>query len=167
MHNSGYLTTTLFDKKSSQKNTMGFQEVRGQINWKVHFSSTVGKVFDALTTDKGRKTFWAEETNEKEGYIEFSILNYPKYQSKILERQSPHLFSLEYFGTEITFKLTKTSDNGTDLSLTALTKDEDTRQEMIAGWVSVLMAMKAAVDFGIDLRNHNPSRVWENGYLDN
>ena len=38
---------------------------------------------------------------------------------------------------------------------------------MTAGWVSVLMAMKGAVDFEIDLRNHNPERVWENGYLDN
>ena len=38
---------------------------------------------------------------------------------------------------------------------------------MIAGWVSVLMAMKAYVDHGVDLRNHNENRVWSNGYADN
>jgi hypothetical protein len=39
--------------------------------------------------------------------------------------------------------------------------------EMIAGWVSVLMAMKAAVDHNIDLRNHDKSRAWRSGFLDN
>jgi len=146
---------------------MGFQETEGQINWKVHFSSHIEKVYEALTTDNGRKTFWAEETKEEEGIIEFTILNYPKYKSKILDKQPPKLFRIEYFGTDVTFKLQVTSDNGTDLILTALTSNEDTKQEMTAGWVSVLMAMKAAIDFGVDLRNHNPHRVWENGYLDN
>jgi hypothetical protein len=39
--------------------------------------------------------------------------------------------------------------------------------EVTAGWVSVLMALKAAVDFGIDLRNHDPARAWAAGYADN
>jgi hypothetical protein len=29
------------------------------------------------------------------------------------------------------------------------------------------MAMKAAVDHGVDLRNHDPSRSWVTGYADN
>jgi hypothetical protein len=45
--------------------------------------------------------------------------------------------------------------------------DESIRMEMAAGWVSVLMAMKAAVDHGVDLRNHDASRSWSNGYADN
>lgn len=77
-----------------------------------------------------------------------------------------HLFRIEYFGTEVTFRLTSVAD-GTDLSLTALTNNENAKQEMTAGWVSVLLAMKAAVDFGIDLRNHHPGRIWDNGFLDN
>lgn len=35
---------------------------------------------------------------------------------------------------------------------------------MIPGWVSLLMSMKAAVDFGVDLRNHDPERAWEQGF---
>lgn len=38
---------------------------------------------------------------------------------------------------------------------------------MIAGWVSVLLALKAAVDFSVDLRNHDPGRTWDQGYADN
>lgn len=147
---------------------MTFQENSGEINWKVHFSSPIEKVYEALTTDKGRKQFWAENTIEKNGYIEFSILNYPKYKSKILKKNGKDVFQIEYFGTIVMFRLFTTQDDfGTDLFLTAQTDNEDVKNEMTSGWVSVLLAMKAAVDFGVDLRNHNPDRVWENGYLDN
>ena len=43
---------------------MAFQDKVGTIIWKVHFASPIEKVFKALTTDDGRKTFWAEETKE-------------------------------------------------------------------------------------------------------
>lgn len=145
---------------------MGFQDIPGQIHWKVHFSSPITTVFEALSTDKGRETFWAH-TAERDGYIDFTIVNYPTYTAKILAKQPPTMLRIEYFGTEITFTLASTSDNGTDLSLVALVDDEATRQEMTSGWVSVLLAMKAAVDFGVDLRNHNPERAWKDGYADN
>jgi hypothetical protein len=41
------------------------------------------------------------------------------------------------------------------------------RSELAAGWVSWLLAMKAAVDFSVDLRNHDPDRTWQYGYADN
>ena len=44
---------------------------------------------------------------------------------------------------------------------------ENDRSEVLAGWVSVLMALKASVDFGIDLRNHNPKWTWDEGYVEN
>ena len=40
------------------------------------------------------------------------------------------------------------------------------RHEHRAGWVSVLLALKAAVDFAVDLRNRDPDRTWEDGYVD-
>jgi hypothetical protein len=41
------------------------------------------------------------------------------------------------------------------------------RLEVIAGWVSVQLALKAAVDFGVDLRTHDPARSWDQGYAEN
>jgi len=29
------------------------------------------------------------------------------------------------------------------------------------------MALKASVDFGVDQRNHDPKRTWDEGYLEN
>ena len=34
------------------------------------------------------------------------------------------------------------------------------------GVVSVLLALKAAADFSVDLRNRDPGRRWEDGYVD-
>ncbi len=146
---------------------MGFQEIDNQIIWRVHFASSIEKVFDALTTNEGRKNFWAEEAPEKDGYIEFNILNYPKYKAKILKVDYPTSFELEYFGTDVNFSLSKTADKGTDLLLTAVIPNDSVKYEMTAGWVSVLLAMKAAIDFDVDLRNHHPKRVWDEGFVDN
>lgn len=77
------------------------------------------------------------------------------------------LICLDWNTLDCTFELKSTEDKGTDLKLTALTPNDKIKSEMTAGWVSVLMAMKGAIDFGIDLRNQHEDRVWDRGYLDN
>ena len=39
--------------------------------------------------------------------------------------------------------------------------------EVYAGWLSVLFALKGVVDFGIDLRNHDPNRTWDDRFIEN
>lgn len=124
-------------------------------------------VFEALATDAGRARFWAEAAPEVDGVITFYILNYEPFSGRILLRLEPEIFKLEYYGTIVEFLLSGDGRGGTDLSLLATEVDESIRMEMVAGWVSVLMAMKAAVDHNIDLRNHDESRVWGTGFLDN
>jgi len=146
---------------------MSFQEKLGTIRWKMHFASSPEKVFDALSTDLGRASYWAESAPEVNGHITFNILNYEPFSGRVLRCERPRVFALEYFGTIVEFALTDDSRGGTDLSLVATEVDESIRMEMVAGWVSVLMAMKAAVDHGVDIRNHDPSRSWGDGYADN
>lgn len=146
---------------------MAFQSDPGIIRWKVHFRSSPEKVFNALATDSGRASFWAEAAPESNGLVTFHILNYPPFTGRILERRKPAIFRIEYYGTVVEFLLSSDGRDGTDLSLTATQVDESIRVEMIAGWVSVLMAMKAAVDHDIDLRNHDKSRAWGTGFVDN
>lgn len=145
----------------------GFQSAPGVIRWKLYFASPREIVYDALATDTGRSKYWAESAIEKNGVINFQILGYEPYASKILARSKPSLFKLEYFGTIVEFSLQDVVSGGTDLHLCPTQVAESFRGEMAAGWVSVLMAMKAAVDHGVDLRNHSELRSWKNGYLDN
>ena len=72
-----------------------------------------------------------------------------------------------YGGSITTFELVGDNRGNTELILTDKGVSEADRIEVIAGWVSVLMALKAAVAFGIDLRNHDPARSWEQGFVDN
>lgn len=146
---------------------MSFQAEKGVIRWKMHFASPQEKVFTALATDAGRAGYWAESAPEVNGEVTFHILNYEPFSGRILKREVPSLFALEYFGTVVEFSLQDDGKGGTDLSLTATQVDESIWMEMVAGWVSVLMALKAAVDYGVDLRNHDAARAWDNGYADN
>ena len=146
---------------------MSFQAEKGVIRWKVHFASPPERVFEALATDEGRARFWAESAPESDGAITFHIFNYEPFSGRILKKEQPALFKLEYFGTIVEFSLRDDGKGGTDLSLLAAEVDDAIRMEMVAGWVSVLMAMKAAVDHGVDLRNHDASRAWGDGYADN
>ncbi len=146
---------------------MSFQPDPGTIRWKVHFRSPPAAVFEALATDAGRARFWAESAPEVDGVITFHILNYAPFSGRVLARDAPSRFKLEYYGTLVEFTLAGDGSGGTDLSLLATAVDESIRMEMVAGWVSVLMAMKAAVDHGVDLRNHDASRAWGSGFLDN
>lgn len=144
-----------------------FQDEPGVLRWRLHFRSSPDKVFDALATDGGRAGYWAESARQRDGSITFHILNYPPFTGRVLECIAPRRFSVEYFGTHATFELTPDGQGGTDLLLLATQVDESIRMEMAAGWVSVLMAMKAFVDHGVDLRNHDADRAWAQGYADN
>lgn len=146
---------------------MSFQSEPRTIRWKMHFASPPATVFAAVATGDGRARYWAESAPETDGRITFHILNYEPFAGRVLRKMEPSLFVLEYFGTIVEFSLQDDGGGGTDLSLCATEVDESIRTEMIAGWVSVLMAMKAAVDHDVDLRNHDTSRSWGNGFADN
>lgn len=146
---------------------MSFQPEIGVIRWNIHFTSPMAKVYSALSTDEGRASYWAESAPEVDGKITFHILGYEPFSGRVLKMNAPSLFTVEYFGTIVEFSLRDDGQGGTDLSLVATQVDEAIRIEMVAGWVSVLMAMKAAVDYGVDLRNHDESRAWANGFADN
>lgn len=146
---------------------MPFQAEPGVIRWRMHFASPPARVYDALATDPGRAAYWAEAAPEVDGVVTFHILNYAPWAGRILKRVVPSLFAVEYFGTVVEFSLASDGAGGTDLSLVASQVDASIHWEMVAGWVSVLMAMKAAVDHGVDLRNHDPARSWSDGYADN
>jgi hypothetical protein len=62
-------------------------------------------------------------------------------------------YRVNYVGHPLTFALVAGETGGTEVSLT-LDADEHGSAEA----VSLLLRLKAAVDFGADLRNHDPAR---------
>ena len=137
------------------------------ICWKLHLRSSPKKVFTFLSTDKGRAQFWVESAIEKRGSIHFKFINGQEYKGKILGTQPPSQFEVDYFNTNVEFQLAPDGDGGTDLTLRNYRVPAQEYEEVHAGWLSVLLALKAAVDFGVDLRNHDETRTWDQGYVDN
>jgi uncharacterized protein YndB with AHSA1/START domain len=147
---------------------MHFQDTSQPIRWRLHLASAPHTVYQALATDAGRASFWAESAQEQAGGITFRFTDSTTWHGKILVQEPPHRFRVEYYGGSITtFNLRDDGQGGTDLEVIDEEVPAHDRTEVIAGWVSVLMALKAAVDFGVDLRNHDPQRTWETGFADN
>jgi uncharacterized protein YndB with AHSA1/START domain len=147
---------------------MGFQDDPQVVQWRLHLKSSPSAVFEMLTSNQGRSRFWAESTAEVDGKVLFRFSNGQEWCGKIIEQTAPRRFVIEYFGGSIaTFELCDDAYGGTELNLRDAGVPAEHRMEVIAGWASVLLALKAAVDFGVDLRNHDPQRTWDDGYVDN
>ena len=147
---------------------MSFQDDPSIIRWKLHLTSSPEHVYQKLTTSEGRASFWAESAIGRDGVIHFVFPNQAEWKGRVLQIQPPHTFQVEYYGGSITtFELSPDGSGGTDLSLTDEGVPAEDRTDIIAGWVSVLMALKASADFGVDLRNHDPGRTWDEGYAEN
>ncbi|HUH13861.1 MAG TPA: SRPBCC domain-containing protein [Longimicrobiales bacterium] len=145
----------------------------GSIRWRLHLASPPERVYALLASPRGRARFWARsaegegEGEGEGGTIEFRFVDGTELRSRVLEEAPPHRFALTYFGgSTVVFELAPDGAGGTDLLLTETGVPEDERLENLAGWVSVLLALKAAADFGVDLRNGDPGRSWAHGYVD-
>lgn len=143
-----------------------FQPDPSVITWRMHFLSPPDEIYRALTTDAGRSSFWAEETIQRGDTIDFVFPGGLRGQSRVLQASRDRLWRIEYFGAVVTFELENADGGGTDLRLTTHGFAAEDREELLAGWLNVLFPMKASIDEGIDLRNHDPNRTWRHGYAD-
>jgi hypothetical protein len=135
------------------------------IRWKIACVSPPERVYAALATNEGRRSFWALEAQESDGAIRFRFPNGSTDLSPIIAAEPPSRFELIYFGACTRFDIAA-AESGAVLTLTAEGVPEREWKDVHAGWVAVLLALKAYVDFGIDLRNGDPSRSWDAGFVD-
>ena len=144
-----------------------------ELRYRLRLRVPPGQVFALLATAEGRARFWAEaaldETDQDGGHvIVFRFPDGSRLRSRVLELEPGRRVTLEYFGgSRVEFVLDDAEGGGTELTLTESGLSAADREENAAGWVSVLLALKAAADFGIDLRNHDPRRTWREGYVEN
>lgn len=141
---------------------------RTRVSWRIHLRAAPGAVYQLLSTGTGRRRFWAESAEERDGVIDFRFPNGAAWRGRVLERDPPRRFAIEYFGgSRATFDCADDGAGGTDLTLTETGVSPAEWEENRAGWVSVLLALKAVADFAVDLRNHDPTRTWDAGFADN
>jgi uncharacterized protein YndB with AHSA1/START domain len=139
----------------------------GIITWRIHLASSPERVYTAITTDEGRARFWAESTTETHNSVRFAFPNGLTWNGQILSARPFEYFELDYFGNRVSFSLQEDGQGGTDLTLQDRGTTGADQTETAAGWISVLLTLKAYVDHGSDLRNHDSSRTWDQDYVDN
>ena len=138
----------------------------GPVRWRMHLPVPPQRVYAALDSDAGRAAFWAESAVERDGAVEFRFANGWVHTGRVLERRPAAAWAVEYFGGEARFELASDGRGGTDLLLTHRGIPPDDWQEVHAGWLNVLFPLKAWLAHGVDLRNHDPARSWDQGYAD-
>lgn len=120
----------------------------------VNCASAASDVYRALSTVLGRERFWADSAPESDGVISFVLADGRTDESRIEQAVQDRLYQLHHFGQTLTFTLTPTPTNGTDLTLAVSDGEVDSGE-----LVSLLLRLKAFVDFGVDLRNHDARRT--------
>ena len=144
---------------------MAIPSTATSIVWRLHLRSSPDRVYELLTTDEGRGSFWSESTVERDGVIEFRAKNGNRWTCAIVERQPGRRFVLEYAG-RTAFDLSDDGEGGTDLTLTNTGFEPGDREDLLPGWLNILLPLKARADFDVDLRNDDPARDWSCGYVD-
>lgn len=142
------------------------------ILWRVHLRSAPAKAFEFLSTDAGREKFWAERSlarREADGtVVELVFPNGQRLECRVRASEPGRRFAVDYFGgSRAEFALVDDGCGGTDLTLTETGVPAAEWAENYAGWVSVLLALKAACDHGVDLRTHDAHRTWDQRYVEN
>jgi hypothetical protein len=133
--------------------------------WRLRLSARPERVFSAWLTPTDHVKFWSERSEPAAEGFHLHFINGASELCRIVESVSPSHIRFLYFGAQVEISLEPLVD-GTDLTLTARDVPLPEWLDVFAGWLNVLLPFKAWVDFGTDLRSHDPERTWHRGYVD-
>ncbi len=138
------------------------------IEWRVHLSSSPDKAYEAWATDAGRESFWAERSEATPDGFRLSFIGGEVLDVRLIEAVARRRFVFNYFGgSTVTVEIEAAGSGGCDVHLSEVDVFPAEHLENYAGWVSVLLGLKAAVDFRVDLRGHDAARSWARRFVDN
>ena len=141
-------------------------EAESPIVWRLSLASPPERVFELLDTDEGRERFWAASSSATAGGFELEFPGGLTGHVEVLERQPPTRLRIRCFGADAELDLSPREDGGCLFQVTCHCEDPAAWVEFQPGWVSWLLVLKAAADFGVDLRNDSPERGWNQRYVD-
>jgi uncharacterized protein YndB with AHSA1/START domain len=134
--------------------------------WRLSLGSSPERVFELLDTDEGREAFWAQRSRAAPNGFDLAFSDGLEGRVVVVDRELPTRMAIRYFGCDAEFELTPREDGGCLFQVTCRVDDPAAWLDFYPGWVSWLLALKAAADFDLDLRNRSPERSWSDRYVD-
>jgi hypothetical protein len=131
---------------------VAFRAAVSVIVWRLHLASPPALVYDFLGPDESHSYFWAVSESEPHlAHTDGSL-----WHNATVEREPQRRLALHYVGGSVTtFDLVDDGDGGTFLQLTDMGAPAEDRTGVIAGWIALLLALKATVDFSANLGGHD------------
>lgn len=136
------------------------------VNWQVYIKARKSEVYKYLTEDNLRERFWVEKSETNGHNVVFQFPNGVTTVCNFLSQTPDTQVKLTYFDTLVEFDLQEL-ESGTVLKLSNTGISDTDYEEILAGWVSVLLSLKAAVQFNVDIRNHDARRCWDQRFVEN
>ena len=137
-----------------------------EIVWRLHLGAAPERVYEAWLSTADHERFWCEHSSLlPDGGFRQQFADGTVANCAVELSEAPLRIRFRYFGSRVDIQLERRSD-GTDLTLTAVDVEPHDWNDVYAGWLNVLLPFKAWVDFGVDLRNHDPRRTWVQRYVD-
>ncbi|MBX7218957.1 MAG: hypothetical protein K1Y36_03355 [Blastocatellia bacterium] len=119
------------------------------VRWQIHLSSPPQEIFRLLATNQGNLCSCTTISSEGICFLEFHLPLSQPWQVRLIETTPPSRISLEYSeGSLATFDLNDDGTGGTDLTLTDFAIPAEERLDVIAKWVSVLLALQTETQQG-------------------
>jgi hypothetical protein len=118
------------------------------ITWKIHLRSAPEAVYRMLATKEGRSRFWADAAEEEQGVIHFRFSNGQQLEAPRAGEDAPGTLSAELLRRQrrdLRAAGGREGRYGPHAERTRCPTQE--YEQNRAGWVSVLLMLKAAVDF--------------------
>lgn len=137
-----------------------------QIVWKLRLAAAPPRVFAAWLTPADQERFWCERAEVlPDGSFRQHFIDGTVARCIVEHTTADAQIRFRYFDSQVDIHLERRG-GGTDLTLIASGVAPHEWQDVHAGWLNVLLPFKAWVDFGVDLRNHDPQRTWAQRYAD-
>ena len=137
-----------------------------RIVWRLRLRAAPERVFAAWLSPGDQERFWCERSETlPDGGFQQHFIDGTLACCAIEETKAPEHIRMRYLNSRVDIHLERRG-NGTDLTLIARGVEPHEWNDVHAGWLNVLLPFKAWVDFGVDLRNHDPLRTWAQRYVD-
>jgi uncharacterized protein YndB with AHSA1/START domain len=135
------------------------------IVWRLRLAAPPERVFAAWLDPEQHARFWCELSERTALGFRQSFVDGTVGECALVAAVEPTRLELRYFGTRVEIELAARG-GGTDLTLTCDEVPAHDFLDLHAGWLNVLLPLKAWLDFGVDLRNHDRARTWRERYVD-